>query len=111
MPVMRAAGLRFASLMVLLAAGVAAVAQRVQTKHAQIELLAQRTSSPSGAELLLGVHFMLEPGWHIYWTNPGDSGQPPVFKWQMPAGVIAGEILWPQPERIQSSPQLADYGY
>lgn len=60
---------------------------------------------------MLGVHFMLEKGWHIYWTNPGDSGQPPVFNWQLPAGFTAGEIQWPRPERMQSSTTLADYGY
>jgi thiol:disulfide interchange protein DsbD len=53
----------------------------------------------------------MEKGWHIYWVNPGDSGQPPVFKWQLPLGLVAGEIQWPRPERMQSSPQLADYGY
>jgi thiol:disulfide interchange protein DsbD len=26
-------------------------------------------------------------------------------------GLVAGEIQWPRPERMQSSPQLADYGY
>jgi len=53
----------------------------------------------------------MEKGWHIYWVNPGDSGQPPAFKWQPPLGLVAGEIQWPRPERMQSSPQLADYGY
>ncbi len=87
------------------------MAQRAPAKHAQVELLSHRTANPPSAELLLGVHFMLEPGWHIYWTNPGDSGQPPVFKWQLPSGFSAGEILWPRPERMQSSPQMADFGY
>ncbi|HEX3094552.1 MAG TPA: protein-disulfide reductase DsbD domain-containing protein, partial [Candidatus Angelobacter sp.] len=54
---------------------------------------------------------ILEPGWHIYWINPGDSGQPPSFKWQLPPGFSAGEIQWPRPERMQSSAELADYGY
>jgi thiol:disulfide interchange protein DsbD len=53
----------------------------------------------------------LEPGWHIYWINPGDSGQPPSFKWQMPAGFSAGEIRWPHPDRMQTSKELIDYGY
>jgi thiol:disulfide interchange protein DsbD len=59
----------------------------------------------------LGVHFLLEPGWHIYWVNPGDSGQPPVLKWQLPAAFSASEIQWPRPERMQSTRELADYGY
>ena len=54
---------------------------------------------------------MLDSGWHIYWINPGDSGQPPVFRWRLPEGFSLGEIQWPHPERMQSNPQLADYGY
>ena len=56
------------------------------------------------------MHFQLDPGWHIYWINPGDSGQPPVLRWQLPPGFIAGEIRWPFPDKLRNS-QLADYGY
>jgi thiol:disulfide interchange protein DsbD len=79
--------------------------------HARVELLSYQDTSQPGAALLLGIHFILEPGWHIYWTNPGDSGQPPIIKWQLPPGFRAGPIEWPRPERMQSNPQLADYGY
>jgi len=88
-----------------------ATAEPVQAKHAQVELLSLQGDARPGAELLVGVHFVLEKGWHIYWTNPGDSGQPPSFQWQLPPGFIAGSIEWPRPERMQSSSQLADYGY
>jgi len=86
-------------------------ATAIPAKHAQVELLSRQTAASPGKELLLGVHFALEKGWHIYWVNPGDSGQPPAFKWQLPEGFVAGDIQWPRPERMQSSPQLADYGY
>lgn len=87
------------------------MAQPVQAKHARVELLSQQSRVTPGRELLLGVHFVLEKDWHIYWINPGDSGQPPTLKWQLPPGFIAREIQWPRPERMQSSPQVADYGY
>jgi thiol:disulfide interchange protein DsbD len=98
--------LRLVGSLVLLGAVSAYPAGPVQAKHAQVELISQQLSGR-----LLGVHFMMEKGWHIYWVNPGDSGQPPVLKWQLPLGLVAGEIEWPRPERMQSSPQLADYGY
>lgn len=85
--------------------------QAQSTKHARVALLSRETAAVPGKELLVGVHFKLEPGWHIYWVNPGDSGQPPSFNWQLPAGWSAGEIRWPRPERMQNSPTLADYGY
>jgi DsbC/DsbD-like thiol-disulfide interchange protein len=86
-------------------------ATQVSAKHARVELLSRQESAAPGAALLLGVRFILEKGWHIYWVNSGDSGQPPVFKWQLPEGFKAGDIQWPRPERMQSSPMLADYGY
>jgi DsbC/DsbD-like thiol-disulfide interchange protein len=93
---------------IVVAAGMAA---QSSAPHARVELLARQNAAAPGACVQLGVHFVLEPGWHIYWTNPGDSGQPPALKWQLPAGFSAGEIRWPRPERMQASQQLADYGY
>jgi len=86
-------------------------AQIVPAKHARVELISREGSIARGHDLTLGVHFMLEIGWHIYWINPGDSGQPPSLQWQLPAGFNAGEIQWPRPAKLQSSPTLADYGY
>lgn len=80
-------------------------------QHARVELLAGQNSVSAGSDVQLGVHFILEKGWHIYWINPGDSGQPPSFKWQLPPGFSAGEIQWPRPERMQPSKALTDYGY
>src|SRR5262245_6055422 len=98
-------------LFIVLASLATVVAQPVRTKHATIELLSRQTAIVPGKDSLVGVHFVLEKGWHIYWVNPGDSGQPPVFKWQLPEGFSAGEIQWPHPERMQNTSQLADYGY
>jgi thiol:disulfide interchange protein DsbD len=99
------------ALMALLISGwaVSCPAQsQVAAKHARVELL----STPVARDQVqLGVHFTMEKGWHVYWVNPGDSGQPPSFHWTLPPGATAGEIQWPQPERLQSSPTIADYGY
>jgi DsbC/DsbD-like thiol-disulfide interchange protein len=98
------------ALLVLLTTAAAA-AQQASAQHARVELLARQASVKPGSDLLLGVHFILEKGWHICWINPGDSGQPPSFKWQLPPGFTAGEIQWPRPERIQPNKELADFGY
>jgi DsbC/DsbD-like thiol-disulfide interchange protein len=89
----------------------AAMAQQGSAQHARVELLARQASVKPGSDPQLGVHFILESGWHIYWINPGDSGQPPSFKWQLPSGFTPGEIQWPHPERIQPNKELADFGY
>ena len=102
---------RAALLALVLASTSRAMAEPLQAKHAQVELISQSSAAKAGTEFMLGVHFVLENGWHIYWINPGDSGQPPVFKWQLPPGFSAGDIQWPRPERLQSSTQIVDYGY
>lgn len=99
-----------AGLLYCAASFIPAIAQP-SSAHAHVELLARQDAIIAGRDLQMGVHFVLEPGWHIYWINPGDSGQPPSFKWQLPAGFTAGEIQWPRPERMQPSKELVDYGY
>jgi DsbC/DsbD-like thiol-disulfide interchange protein len=88
-----------------------ACGQQASTQHARVELLSQQSAITPGADLQLGIHFLLEPGWHIYWTNPGDSGQPPSFQWQLPSGFTAGKVQWPRPERMHPSKALTDFGY
>ncbi|HKV92404.1 MAG TPA: protein-disulfide reductase DsbD domain-containing protein [Candidatus Angelobacter sp.] len=94
-----------------MAAAVWLAAQQPASMHARVELLAEQATMKPGSHVQLGVHFVLESGWHIYWINPGDSGQPPDLKWQLPPGFNVGQIQWPRPERMQPIPQLADFGY
>src|SRR6478609_5887049 len=90
----------------VLAVWTAGLAVPQVVHHAHVELLSRQAAITPGSDLQLGIHFILEPGWHIYWINPGDSGQPPSFQWQLPSGFTAGEIQWPRPERMQSSAEL-----
>jgi thiol:disulfide interchange protein DsbD len=78
--------------------------------HGTVDLIADQTSVQPARPLWVGLHFQLEKGWHIYWTNPGDSGEPPRVKWDLPAGFQAGSLLWPVPRRIEDH-SLVDYGY
>jgi thiol:disulfide interchange protein DsbD len=88
----------------------ACAAEAIQARHARVELLSPQSSVVPRQQLWLAIHFSLEKDWHIYWTNPGDSGQPPVLQWQLPSGFSAGAIHWPRPEKLKRS-TLADYGY
>ena len=78
--------------------------------HAQVSLIAEPSAAVPGRPAALGLLFRLDPDWHIYWRNPGDSGQPPIVRWQLPGEVRAGELEWPVPERIEVS-GLVNYGY
>jgi DsbC/DsbD-like thiol-disulfide interchange protein len=78
--------------------------------HTTISLLANRNGLTAGDQLLIGLQFQMEKGWHVYWVNPGDSGEPPKIQWQLPAGFHAGAIEWPAPKKL-TVPSIVDYGY
>ena len=65
---------------------------------------------PGGGTNNAGLYFKLEPGWHVYWLNPGDSGEPPRISWTLPNGFRVGPLEFPAPERLPLGP-LMDYGY
>ncbi|MGA3161268.1 MAG: thioredoxin family protein [Terracidiphilus sp.] len=56
------------------------------------------------------LYFKLEPGWHIYWKNPGDAGEPPHIQWTLPKEITAGPMHFPAPKRLPLGP-LMDFGY
>jgi DsbC/DsbD-like thiol-disulfide interchange protein len=78
--------------------------------HAKVELIAEQNAVSPGKPFWVGLLFRLDQGWHIYWQNPGDSGEPPRVEWRLPAGLVAGSIRWPQPVRLGSG-TVVDYGY
>jgi len=78
--------------------------------HGSVELISEQAAIHPGQPFWVGLHFRLEKGWHIYWINPGDSGEPPKVQWELPAGFQAGLIRWPTPQRIQDH-TMVDYGY
>ncbi|MGB0042405.1 MAG: protein-disulfide reductase DsbD domain-containing protein [Terriglobales bacterium] len=88
----------------------AAEAQATPISHGTLELIARNPWIAPGQTLDLGLRFQLDKGWHIYWVNPGDSGEPPRIEWQLPAGLTAGPIEWPAPRRFESG-TIVDYGY
>ena len=80
------------------------------TAHATITLVAEDSVFQPGRTQWIGLLFEMEPGWHIYWVNPGDAGDPPRPTWELPPGFRAGEIRWPTPVRLVLGP-VVDYGY
>ncbi|MEE2658776.1 MAG: thioredoxin family protein [Candidatus Latescibacterota bacterium] len=62
-------------------------------------------------EFYLGIHLRMEPDWHTYWENSGDSGLPTKIKWELPPGYEAGPIEWPGPHRYEEMGGLISYGY
>ena len=93
----------------LLVAGPAHAAM-TNAGHVQLELVPAAASIAPGQTLHVALHEKIRPGWHTYWRNPGDAGEPPKLGWTLPVGWKAGEIVWPAPKRLPVGP-LMDYGY
>src|SRR5208282_6152438 len=85
-------------------------AQSPGESRLKVELISDQAKSTPGQPLWVGVLFRLEQGWHVYWQNPGDSGEPPKVQWDLPTGFVAGSIRWPQPIRLGGG-SVVDYGY
>ena len=88
--------------------GLAALTARAAHTHVQL-LLSDDTAKP-GNTIWAGVDIKMDPGWHTYWKNPGDSGIATTIKWELPPGVTAGEIQWPLPEKFPPI-EVTTYGY
>lgn len=87
-----------------------AAGSMVQTENVRAELVADVTSVSPGASFWVALQLDIRDGWHTYWRNPGDSGEPTRLSWTLPEGVTASEINWPYPERIPYGP-LVNFGY
>ena len=52
-----------------------------------------------GREFSVLLKISMEPGWHLYWKNPGEAGMPISVEWKdVPAGVSFGEWRWSTPK-------------
>ncbi len=60
--------------------------------HSDAELVGDVASVQSGTPFTVALRMTMEEGWHSYWTNPGDSGQPTSIGWALPEGFVAGDM-------------------
>ncbi|MGO9636641.1 MAG: protein-disulfide reductase DsbD family protein [Terracidiphilus sp.] len=78
--------------------------------HVQVQLVFRKAQLFPGTGDHGGLYFKLESGWHVYWKNPGDAGEPPHIHWTLPEGVTAEPLQFTAPKRLPLGP-LMDYGY
>jgi thiol:disulfide interchange protein DsbD len=101
----------FAMLVTLASAGPAlADSSAADAPDVHVQLVFPEDQLYPGGKNVVGLYFKLEPGWHVYWKNAGDSGEPPHIRWTLPDGVTAGPIQFPAPKRLPLGP-LMDFGY
>src|SRR5438034_875966 len=80
---------------------LAGVSTRAANTSARLVLSHQ--SARPGETIWAGLHLHMAPKWHTYWENGGDSGAATKIDWTLPAGITAGDILWPVPEKYLSA--------
>ena len=107
---MRLARLIFAASLLAAALPALAASSAVDAPHLHVQLVVPEDQLYPAGNNLIGLYFKLEPGWHVYWKNAGDAGGPPRIQWTLPAGVTAGEMQFPAPQRLPLGP-LMDFGY
>jgi DsbC/DsbD-like thiol-disulfide interchange protein len=80
--------------------------------HTAVRLIAGAKLAGSQAKILrAGIEIKLDPGWHTYWRDPGDSGVPPKIDFSGSDNVKSVTVLWPAPERFPDGAGGTSIGY
>ena len=100
------------SLSILLCSGVDAHAEQDThaTEQVKVRLVSAHSQVHPGSTITVGLHQDIQPHWHTYWQNPGDSGVATRIGWNFPTGGSASGIQWPLPQRIDTGP-ITNYAY
>ncbi len=90
--------MRFALLALLaLARAIRADAAADPARYIKADLVSETMQPKPGSTILIGIRMTPQPGWHGYWSNPGDSGIAPSGTWLAPAGMKIGPLIHPAP--------------
>jgi thiol:disulfide interchange protein DsbD len=70
------------------------------------------TTTVSGGEPFeVAITLATNPGWHIYWSNPGESGLATGFELTLPPGFKAEKVEYPVPHAFVMPGDVTIYGY
>ncbi len=75
----------------------------------KMEVLSALARMSDGSDALV-VRFTMEPQWHMYWSNPGDSGAATCVTAALPRGWTGGAPRLPRPQILGSADER-NYGY
>lgn len=78
--------------------------------YVEAKFITDYESVKLGDEFMIGINYQIDAEWHIYWSNPGDSGLPTEIEWTIPEGFEIESTEYPTPEKIPFS-GMANFGY
>ncbi len=84
--------------------------QEFNSAHSDAFLVSEVSSIQPGTSFTVAVRFEMDPGWHNYFVNSGDTGLPTEIEWYLPGGFETGDFQWPVPSQYRAGP-LLDYVY
>lgn len=69
-------------------------------EEAEARLVSATTATGEGETVTLGLQFVLQNGWKVYWRSPGDAGYPPSLDWSGSQNFAGAKVSWPAPSRF-----------
>lgn len=81
-----------------------------QMQHSKLDLISEVTSVAEDSTFSVAITLDPDPGWHVYWKNPGDNGNAPSETWTLPEGFAAGELQYTVPGFVPYGEYMS-YGY
>ncbi|HEV2293332.1 MAG TPA: protein-disulfide reductase DsbD domain-containing protein [Tepidisphaeraceae bacterium] len=100
-----------AFLIPVLAVSTLVAAEAPKKELVKTESLASVSSFKPGEPFKVGIRFKIEPEWHIYWINPGESGEATMVEWTFPEGYKVGPTEYPVPVNFLQPGDIKGYGY
>jgi thiol:disulfide interchange protein DsbD len=85
-------------------------AEPVRARFVEAELVSDTKAIRPGVPFRVALRLAMEPEWHTYWENPGDTGLPTTLEWKLPKGFKAGDLIFPYPHRFAAGSYVS-YGY
>jgi thiol:disulfide interchange protein DsbD len=79
-------------------------------QNARLDIYPSHNAIMTGEPFEIAIQQTIRNGWHTYWYNAGDSGEPLSIEWDPPKDVMVSDLKFPTPKKIYYDP-LVNYGY
>jgi len=81
-----------------------------EDRKVTLDVFPSVTAVERGGQIDIAIRQNIIDGWHTYWVNAGDSGEPMTITWDAPDGVTFSNINEPTPKRVEYPP-LVNFGH
>src|SRR5688572_28247036 len=95
----------------MIVASLAWGAAPAKNEHVQAALLSDVSPIQPGEPFMVGVMLKIDTHWHVYWLNPGDSGEATKVMFEAPEGFKVEPVQYPVPVKFMQPGDMIGYGY